>query len=278
MMVVSATAFADAVLDFEVTEVGYDNGVLKAAGVFTNSGDRAIEKVNKVDVKIFLYNDDGDSKEVANHYFTDLAVQLAPGESIEYTLEFPDVAEYEDATQWSAEEGDWEFTYLDEAVEEVVVYEEEVVVYEEKVVYEEEVVIYEEEVVYEEEAVVYEEEAVYEDEVVYEEAAVEEEAAILDFQITSVYFEDGKLMATGKFINTGSKNIETVESVYVKIWLYNEAGDSEQAADHVFSGLSVHLMPGEEIEYTLEFVGVPEYTDATAWDASEEEWTFTYFE
>lgn len=246
MMVVSATAFADAVLDFEVTEVGYENGVLKAAGVFTNSGDRAIEKVNKVDVKIFLYNDDGDSKEVANHYFTDLAVQLAPGESIEYTLEFPDVAEYEDATQWSAEEGDWEFTYLDEAVEE--------------------------EVVYEEEAVVYEEEAVYEDEVVYE------EAAILDFQITSVYFEDGKLMATGKFINTGSKNIETVESVYVKIWLYNEAGDSEQAADHVFSSLTVHLMPGEEIEYTPEFVGVPEYTDATAWDASEEEWTFTYFE
>lgn len=48
LMVVSATAFADAVLDFEVTEVRYEDGVLKATGLFTNSGDRAIEKVNKV--------------------------------------------------------------------------------------------------------------------------------------------------------------------------------------------------------------------------------------
>jgi hypothetical protein len=233
------TALADAAVDFEVTEVFYEDGTLKAVGQFTNTGDKSIEKVNKVDVKIFLYNDAGDSEQVANHYFTDLTLHLEPGEVMEYTLEFPDVAEYTDATKWSAEEGEWEFTYFDEA-----------------------------------EAAESEEEAVE-----TEEEAVETEGeAALDFEVISVGYENGILTANGKFINIGDKKIEKVNKVDVKIFLYNDEGDSEQVADHVFTDLEVNLKAGEEVEYTLEFPDVAEYTDATKWSAEEGEWEFTYLE
>lgn len=231
LFVFSSLAFADAALDFEITSVGYENGVLTANGKFTNTGDKAIEKVNKVDVKIFLYNDAGDSKQVADHYFTDLALPLAPGQSMDYTLEFPGVAEYVDATKWSAEEGDWEFVYIEEAAPAVET-----------------------------------------------PAAAVEAPAALDFVITSVAYENGKLTAIGKFTNTGGKNIEKADSVNVKITLYNNAGDSKQVADHVFTDLTLHLKPGEEMEYSLEFTDVPEYTDATQWSAEESDWVFTYFE
>lgn len=118
MVGVSSVALADASMDFEITSVGYEDGVLKATGVFTNTGDKHIQKVNHVDVKITLHNDAGDSAEVADHEFTDLELDAEPGEAVEYTLEFPGVEEYVDATMWSAEEGEWEFTYTDEAVEE----------------------------------------------------------------------------------------------------------------------------------------------------------------
>lgn len=237
LFVVSSTALADAALDFEVTSVGYENGVLTATGKFTNTGDKAIEKVNKVDVKIFLYNDAGDSVQAADHYFTDLALPLAPGQSMDYILEFPDVAEYTDATKWSAEEGDWEFTYLEEAAP-----------------------------------------AAEEAAPAAEAPAAADGEAKLDFVITSVGYENGKLTAIGKFTNTGSKNIQKVDSVNVQIMLYNAAGDSVKAADHVFTDLALNLKSGEEIEYTLEFTDVPEYTDATEWSADETDWVFTYFE
>jgi hypothetical protein len=225
LFAVSSAAMADAVLDFEVTGVAYENGVLTATGTFTNSGDKTIETVNKVDIKIFLYNDAGDSVQAADHYFTDLAMHLEPGAAIEYSLAFPDVAEYTDATKWSAEEGEWEFTYLEEAA-----------------------------------------------------AAAETAPASLDFAVTSVGYEDGKLTAVGLFTNTGGKSIATVDSVNIKITLFNADGDSKQVADHVFSNLAVNLKPGEEIEYSLEFTDVPEYTDATSWSADEDSWEFTYFE
>jgi hypothetical protein len=124
MVGVSSVALADASMDFEITSVGYENGVLKATGLFTNTGDKHIQVVNHVDVKITLHNDAGDSAEVADHDFTNLELDAEPGEAVEYTLEFPDVPEYTDATQWSAEEGEWEFTYTDEAAEEEVTEEE----------------------------------------------------------------------------------------------------------------------------------------------------------
>ncbi|WP_240414546.1 hypothetical protein [Paenibacillus periandrae] len=111
----SSMAFADAAMDFEITSVAYENGVLTAVGKFKNTGDKNIADVTKVDVKIILHNDAGDSKEVANHYFTDLKLNIKPGEAAEYTLTFADVPEYTDATSWTAEEGNWEFTYFEDA-------------------------------------------------------------------------------------------------------------------------------------------------------------------
>ncbi|NHN30241.1 hypothetical protein [Paenibacillus agricola] len=113
----SSLAFADAEMDFEVTSVAYEGGELTAVGVFHNSGDKHISEVTKVNVKIVLHNDEGDSAEVANHDFSNLKVDILPGESAEYTLTFSGVAEYTDATQWTAEEGDWEITYFDDAAE-----------------------------------------------------------------------------------------------------------------------------------------------------------------
>ncbi|MEK3917602.1 hypothetical protein [Paenibacillus sp. FSL H7-0331] len=110
----SAVAFADAAMNFEVTGVSYENGTLTAAGTFSNTGDKNIEKVTKVTTKIILGNDAGDTKEVANHVFEDLTVHLKPGETVEYKFIFSDVPEYTDATKWAAEEGDWEFTYFEE--------------------------------------------------------------------------------------------------------------------------------------------------------------------
>lgn len=116
----SSLAFADASMDFEVTSVSYEEGVLTAVGKFKNTGDKSIADITKVDVKIILHNDDGDSKLVADHYFTDLKLNINPGEEAEYTLVFADVPEYIDATSWTAEEGDWEFTYIEPAQEEAV--------------------------------------------------------------------------------------------------------------------------------------------------------------
>ncbi|GAA3402190.1 hypothetical protein ACFFNY_03730 [Paenibacillus hodogayensis] len=239
LFAVSSAALADAAMDFEVTSVSYENGVLKANGLFKNTGDKHIQTINKVDVKIFLHNEAGDSVQAADHYFTDLQVNLAGGESVNYTLEFPDVPEYTDATQWSAEEGDWEFTYIDEPAVEA-----------------EAVVVAAPEV----------------------EAAPAAADAALDFAITSVLYENGVLKANGKFLNIGGKSIESVTKVFVKIFLHNDAGDSVQAADHYFTDLKVNLKAGEEVDYTLEFPDVPEYTDATQWSAEEGDWEFTYFE
>lgn len=230
---VSSAVFADAAMDFEVTAVGYENGVLKATGIFKNTGDKAIETVNKVDVKIFLYNDAGDGTEAAHQYFTDLKVNLKPAESVEYTLEFTGVPEYVDATKWSAEEGEWEFTYIEEQAAPAPA---------------------------------------------PAPAAEPAAEAALDFEVLSVGYENGVLKAIGKFKNVGGKNIDTVNKVDVKIFLYNDAGDGKQVADHYFTDLKVNLKAGEEVEYTLEFTDVPEYTDATKWSAEEGEWEFTYFE
>jgi hypothetical protein len=244
VFILSTAALADANADFKVIEVGYDNGILKAIGTFTNTGDKIIEKVTKVNIGIYLFNDDGDSKQVADHVFTDLDLHLAPGEQMDYVLEFPDVAEYTDATKWSAEEGDWEFTYIENSPDPAVT------------------------------------EAAPEAEAAPAAPAADAETsdAKLDFNIVSVGYEDGALKAVGTFTNIGGKNIEKADKVNVKITLYNEPGDSKQVGNHDFTNLTLHLAPGEAIDYTLEFSDVEEYTDATKWSAEVGDWEFTYFE
>jgi len=239
----SSLAFADAAMDFEITSVAYEGGVLTAVGQFKNIGDKSIADVTKVNVKIVLHNAAGDSKEVANHDFTDLKLNIKPGEVATYTLTFSDVPEYTDATSWTAEEGNWEYTYFDEAPVAPVV---EVPVVEVPVV----------------EATV----------------APETAPASLDFAVTSVFYEEGNLKAKGTFLNTGGKNIDVVQKVSVKITLHNDAGDSKEVANQYFSDLAVHLKPADAVEYTLTFTGVPEYTDATSYTAEEGEWEYTYFE
>ncbi|MCU6796624.1 hypothetical protein OB236_31315 [Paenibacillus sp. WQ 127069] len=235
----SSLAFADAAMDFEITSVAYENGVLTAVGNFKNTGDKSIADVTKVDVKIILHNDAGDSKEVANHYFTDLKLNIKPGEAAEYTLTFSDVPEYTDATSWTAEEGEWEFTYFDDAPAVTPAPAEEAAA---------------------------------------PAPAADTAPAALDFSVLSVFYEDGSLKASGVFTNTGGKNIDVVQKVSVKIILHNDAGDSKEVANQYFTDLPVHLKPVEMKEYTLIFTGVPEYTDATSWTAEEGEWEYTYFE
>ncbi|MGI6647880.1 MAG: copper amine oxidase N-terminal domain-containing protein [Bacillota bacterium] len=99
-------------MDFELTEVDYADGQLIAACTFTNTGDVFISTVKRVDVAVFAVYDDGDSIEAANTYFTDLVVNIGPGESVEYTLEITDVPEYDDATNWGLELSGWELEYV----------------------------------------------------------------------------------------------------------------------------------------------------------------------
>jgi hypothetical protein len=238
----SSLAFADAALDFEVTSVAYEGGVLTAVGQFKNIGDKNIADVTKVNVKIVLHNDAGDSKQVADHNFSDLKLNIKPGEAATYTLTFSDVPEYTDATSWTAEEGDWEYTYFDDAP-----------------------------------TIAPEAPAAPAPEAPAA-SAPETAPAALDFTVISVFYEGGDLKATGVFTNTGGKNIDVVQKVSVKIILHNAAGDSKEVANQYFTDLAVHLKPVELKEYTLTFTGIPEYTDATAWTAEEGEWEYTYFE
>ncbi|NLC08161.1 MAG: copper amine oxidase N-terminal domain-containing protein, partial [Syntrophomonadaceae bacterium] len=99
-------------MEFELTEVEYADGQLTATGTFTNTGDVFISTVKQVDVKIFAANDDGDSVEAANARFTDLVVNIGPGESVDYNLEITDVPEFDDATYWGLEFSDWEFEFV----------------------------------------------------------------------------------------------------------------------------------------------------------------------
>lgn len=107
-----APAAANPELNFELTEVYYEDDVLKAKGTFTNTGDVFITKILSMDIKLFLANDAGESEEVTNSTFEDLPVNLEPGASTEYELIFTDVPVYTDATQWWAEEYNGEFEYL----------------------------------------------------------------------------------------------------------------------------------------------------------------------
>lgn len=110
----SAVAFADASLDFKVTSAKVDeNGTLLATGTFTNTGDKSIEQIDKVDVIIKTANANGDETKVGDHVFSNIAVHIAPGEAKEVTLEFTDSQVPDDAVTWSAEEGQWAFTYFE---------------------------------------------------------------------------------------------------------------------------------------------------------------------
>jgi hypothetical protein len=103
--------------------------------------------------------------------------------------------------------------------------------------------------------------------------------ATMDFKVISAKVdENGTLVATGSFVNTGDKSIDTVDKVSVKVHTANANGDVTTVGDHVFSNITVHLVPGEEKEVTLEFTGSEVPEDAVTWEAEEGDWEFTYFE
>lgn len=109
----SAVAFAEPSMDFTVTKVYYnENGVLIAEGTIKNTGDKNIETVDKVKITLTLANDNGDSV-TYNTQVSEIKAHLAPGETIEVSIEFGDVPLFADATKWDAVEEDWEFTYFE---------------------------------------------------------------------------------------------------------------------------------------------------------------------
>lgn len=98
-------------MTFELTTGEYQGTDFVAEGVFTNTGNVKISRVDKVSVKVYMHNDEGQSVLLDEGNFEDLDVNLAPGQSDVYTFIFPDVTFYEDATSWTSEGYEWEFTW-----------------------------------------------------------------------------------------------------------------------------------------------------------------------
>lgn len=118
MLGTSAVAFADAAMDFTVTSGSINgNGKVQAVGKITNTGDKNIEKVNKVFIVLKTANASGAVTTVGEHEFADITVHLAPGQSTDVSLEFTGAAAEipADAVEWTAEEDRWEFTYFEDA-------------------------------------------------------------------------------------------------------------------------------------------------------------------
>jgi hypothetical protein len=112
MLSLPVSAFADASMDFQLKEMVWEDGQAVAKGTFVNIGDKQITTVNRVDVKVFL-----DDVEASNVYFENIAVDIKPGEQVDQLFIFSDIGEsdFDAAKTWNSEEGEWEFTYLDEA-------------------------------------------------------------------------------------------------------------------------------------------------------------------
>lgn len=112
MLSLPVAAFAEASMDFSLIEMTWVDGQgATAKGTFTNTGDKEITKVDKVDVKIFL--DDAVASDV---YFDNIDANIKPGESANQEFIFPDITQeaFDAAATWDVQEGEWTFTYLEE--------------------------------------------------------------------------------------------------------------------------------------------------------------------
>lgn len=104
---------ANPLLEFDLQTGDYQDNDFVAEGTFTNIGNVKITQVDKVRIKIYMFNDEGDSALLADETFENIPVNLEPGQSEVYAFTFPDVTFYEDATRWDSEESDWLFSYVE---------------------------------------------------------------------------------------------------------------------------------------------------------------------
>ncbi|MEN6460495.1 MAG: copper amine oxidase N-terminal domain-containing protein [Syntrophomonas sp.] len=100
-------------LEYDLTESYYEDGTLMVKGIFENTGNCEITKIDSMQIKVFLENDDGDSIMAADDTYTDLALDIKPGESVEYILETSCTTEYTDATKWWDETSPGTYEYID---------------------------------------------------------------------------------------------------------------------------------------------------------------------
>jgi hypothetical protein len=98
-------------LDFELQTAEYQENNFVAEGTFTNTGNVKITQVDKVSIRIYLQNADGDQVLLTDGDFENIPVNLEPGQSDVYSFIFRDVTVYEDAVSFSSEEYDWLYTY-----------------------------------------------------------------------------------------------------------------------------------------------------------------------
>lgn len=98
-------------LNFTVNNVEYGNGEIVAHGTFTNEGANEITKINYIVVQISLIKDDGSYMPVEAR-FTDLALDIKPGESVNYALTFSGVPDYSGVTKYDDRVLDGEYVYL----------------------------------------------------------------------------------------------------------------------------------------------------------------------
>ncbi|QGG47233.1 copper amine oxidase N-terminal domain-containing protein [Heliorestis convoluta] len=99
----------DSLIEFDLEKVFYEEGILKAEGIFYNRGNDTITKVNYIDIKIYMANKDGEQAVVADHRFENIPVQLKPGENVAYVFIFAGVPEYKDATSWGFDAYDLDY-------------------------------------------------------------------------------------------------------------------------------------------------------------------------
>lgn len=97
-------------LDFTVNTVEYGGGEIVAHGTFTNQGSNEITKITYVVIQILLIKDDGSYFPVEAR-FTDLALDIKPGESVNYALTFSGVPEYSGVTKYDDNVLDGEYVY-----------------------------------------------------------------------------------------------------------------------------------------------------------------------
>lgn len=96
-------------LEMVINTMDYGNGEIVATCTFTNVGTVEINKVNYLDLIVYLIRDD-DSYETVETRFTDLALGIKPGQSKNYTLTITSVPSYTGVTSYSHEFGG-EFEY-----------------------------------------------------------------------------------------------------------------------------------------------------------------------
>lgn len=97
-------------LDFKISTVSYGSGEIEAKGIFTNVGSVEITRVKYIVIRIKLIKDDGSYLPVEAR-FNDLALDIKPGESVNYSLTFTGVPQYSDVTKYDDEVLDGVYEY-----------------------------------------------------------------------------------------------------------------------------------------------------------------------